>query len=305
MFLFKLYNNVSGGITCNIDGMMYQADKSHPVYNRLLKALKEDDSNLFTGAYDLAQYVSKDSVGNSTGLVVEGDNITYNGKEINSVIKRYIIAMREDGFNIDYLLKFLDNLMKNPSWNCINSLFEFLQNRNMPISEDGSIMAYKTVKKHRGPSFVDPLGKTVNEGDLVDCHSGKYRNNIGDTVWMERNEVDDDRNKSCSYGFHIGALEYSFWGDVKLIVKFNPLDVVSVPASSNEMKIRVCKYEIVGEYKAPLGDSLYGKEIVAEKEYAWYEDSSEYEEEDYDDEEDEDFEEEDPGCGDPNCKWCT
>lgn len=68
---------------------------------------------------------------------------------------------------------------------------------------------------------------------------------------MNRGKVDDDRRKTCSYGFHVGR--YNYAKDFRpndghlMIVKVNPKDVVAVPLDHNDEKCRVCKYEVVGE----------------------------------------------------------
>ena len=65
----------------------------------------------------------------------------------------------------------------------------------------------------------------------------------------------------CSSGLHVGSLSYSGpggWynsGDDKIvIVKVNPADAVSVPSDHGASKLRVCKYEVIGEYEKDLDD---------------------------------------------------
>ena len=66
---------------------------------------------------------------------------------------------------------------------------------------------------------------------------------------MERNQVDDDQNQTCSTGLHFCSQEYlnHFGGARTVIVKINPRDVVSIPNDYNNSKGRACRYEVIGE----------------------------------------------------------
>jgi hypothetical protein len=68
---------------------------------------------------------------------------------------------------------------------------------------------------------------------------------------MVRAEVDDDRTRTCSYGFHASAYEYAknfmtFEGKM-VAVKINPADVVSIPADYGNQKLRCCDYTVMFE----------------------------------------------------------
>lgn len=300
MFQAKLYNSVSGSITCLIEGQVYTIDRQHPNYSVLLKSFKENDTETFLNHHKIEKFVATTSTGVATGIKVDGDKITYKGVELHSVLVDYIFAMRDDGFDIDYLIKFLDNLMANPSKTSVDQSFEFLKHRNMPIDEDGCFLAYKTVVKAKNSS-VDPLGKQIHAGDYVDKYSQVYRNNHGDEVSMPRNMVDDNSANTCSRGFHVGALAYSGPGgsynspsDSVIIVKVNPADVVSVPSDHSAQKLRVCKYTVVGDYEGPMNNSCVGE--------ATKYDFSAYDEDyDLDDDEDEDDDNYCESCGGDCC----
>jgi hypothetical protein len=69
---------------------------------------------------------------------------------------------------------------------------------------------------------------------------------------MERHEVDDNKDRTCSSGLHFCSKDYlnSFGGERVVIVKINPRDVVSIPSDYNDTKGRACRYEVVGEIDA-------------------------------------------------------
>ncbi|ANJ20782.1 RIIB lysis inhibitor [Roseobacter phage RD-1410W1-01] len=114
-------------------------------------------------------------------------------------------------------------------------LMDFIETAELPLTNDGMIVAYKRVR--RGP---DP-------GTFVDCHSQKIVQRLGSSVWMDVDGVDPSRNKSCSHGLHVANLGYmrSFGGDSTLIVLVDPADFIAVPHGETT-KARVCRYLVVG-----------------------------------------------------------
>ena len=141
---------------------------------------------------------------------------------------------------------FLKNIMENPSYQSQLELYDFLEHKHLPITEDGCFLAYKAVRK-----------------DFMDKYSGTFNNQIGGIVKMTRAKVDDDRQMGCAAGLHVGALDYvtSYGsleaGDRIIIVKINPRDAVSVPTDSSHQKLRTCQYEVVGQYEGELLKPLF------------------------------------------------
>jgi hypothetical protein len=69
---------------------------------------------------------------------------------------------------------------------------------------------------------------------------------------MDRDDVDPDRNRTCSAGLHCCSQEYlpEFGcgaGNKIVEVRVDPKDVVAVPTDYNNTKMRVCKYEVLRE----------------------------------------------------------
>jgi hypothetical protein len=114
-------------------------------------------------------------------------------------------------------------------------LMKFIKHSEMPLTNDGRIIAYKRVKK----------GAT--EGTYLDCHSGTIPQRVGSRVSMAVDLVNPDRHQSCSVGLHVANLGYmkSFAGDLTLIVLVNPEDFIAVP-HNEYTKARVCSYDIIG-----------------------------------------------------------
>ena len=97
--------------------------------------------------------------------------------------------------------------------------------------------------------------------DFKDIHSRTFDNSPGQILSMPRRDVDDNRERTCSYGFHAAAYSYArnFMGGGRLIaVKINPADVVSVPSDYNNQKLRTCRYEVMFEVEN-ADDTLTGR----------------------------------------------
>jgi hypothetical protein len=170
-------------------------------------------------------------------------------------------------------VNFWKNLLNNPSKTSIDELIDFLEYKELPITSDGCFLAYKGLRD----DYFSVHGNTstkVLQG-TVDA-SGHIFNGIGEVIEVRRNQVCDNRDHHCSYGLHVGSLNYAqgFAGKL-VVVKVNPADVVSVPNDCNCQKCRVCKYEVVADFKAEIkssvtdedGDGLAPDAMVERKEF--------------------------------------
>ncbi|MDC7249131.1 MAG: hypothetical protein PQJ49_04345 [Sphaerochaetaceae bacterium] len=137
------------------------------------------------------------------------------------------------------LLRFWKKLAQNPSKDSRDDLYTFMQKNNIPITETGDIVTEKGVSQRKG-SFV---------GDLVDDRTGSIDNSVGSYVSMPREEVNANRNQTCSAGLHVAAPDFvrNNWSSQVIIECIvNPKDVVSVPTDYNATKMRVCAYFVAG-----------------------------------------------------------
>jgi hypothetical protein len=203
--------------------------------------------------------------------------LRYEDEEIHNTLTDRIMSMMRDGFAFEPMIKFLANVLENHSNRAVQELYTFLENKNLPITEDGCFLAYKAVTS-----------------DYKDKWTNKIDNSVGETVSMQRRKVNDDCGMGCSDGLHCGALEYvegyrsEHNGDRVVIVKVNPKDVVSVPTDSGCQKVRTCEYQVIADYEGPLESLVHkgedGKEWTQD-EFAHFmsglmgsEDGEEYEE---------------------------
>lgn len=113
----------------------------------------------------------------------------------------------------------------------------FLKGMDLPFANDGTILAYKSLRK------------TGEEGVFIDNHSGKLKQGLGTKVEMDVEAVDDNRRTLCSNGLHVARRGYlggygTGSGHVICLIKIAPEDVISVPMGE-QSKMRVRAYHIV------------------------------------------------------------
>ena len=212
----------------------------HPNFKQACNAVLEEDWDNVKRLMDIPAAINVHSEGNIKFL---HGNLYYKDEMIHNVVSTRILDLvRIDG-NFKPLMRFLDRLMSNPSRRSVNELYTFLKHKNMPFTPDGKFLAYKSVRR-----------------DWTDHHTGKFSNEVGDTNSMVRNNVCDDAEIGCSYGFHAGSLEYaqSFGGDQAhvVVVEIDPADVVSVPKDCDCQKLRTASYKVVGVYSRALEEPV-------------------------------------------------
>lgn len=230
-------------VTVVIGSKPHVVSKSHPMYQRVVDAIKSNDWETVDSIIDPKKVVLEYGNGN---IAIEGDRLFWKGEELHSSLSVRMIRMLQDGFDIKPMVAFMENLMLNPSKRAVTELYGFLEKNNLPITPDGSFLAYKRIRQ-----------------DYKDVYSGTMDNSVGQVVEMERNRVDDDQNRTCSTGLHFCSRDYlnHFGGERIVIVKINPRDVVSIPNDYNDSKGRACRYEVVDEIDKEKADEAFAKSV--------------------------------------------
>ena len=241
---------VDGNLTVVLKSKSYQVLPDHTNYKMIVEALPTATEDELLELVDIEKAVATFSDGQVT---IVNSKVMFEGEEVHGSISKRIQEFMSKGLPFQPLVKFLDNLMQNPSMQSQQELYDFLEHENLPITEDGCFLAYKAVNS-----------------DFKDKYRGTFDNQVGQVCEMRRAKVDDNRGRGCSAGLHAGALNYVAEygsvdaGDNIVIVKINPEDVVSVPSDCNCEKLRTCKYEVVGLYQGELPKPLYKAEFEAD-----------------------------------------
>jgi hypothetical protein len=219
-----------------VDSLGYhKLQKDHPAYSAVEKLVMDKKTTakalqalIQKKVDDLAEYTEKK-------ITKKNGRYLYKGKELHNTLVTRIKDTKQAGYRFDYLELFIENLFQNPSMTSRESLYDFLEHKDMPITDDGCFLAYKAVRKN-----------------YTDKYTGSFDNTPGAVIECDRGDVDDDRSRHCSYGFHVGSIDYvrsyaSSYNDRIVVCKVNPKDVVAVPTDNKCQKCRVCRYEVVGE----------------------------------------------------------
>lgn len=234
-------------------------------YDKIIEHIKNKEYEEARILCSIKETIINETKDNGNVCILNG-NVYYKGEVVHNTLTTRMIDMFNDGFDIKHMLLFLDNLMQNPSRTSVQELYMFLEAGSMPITSDGHFLAYKRVKENYN-----------------DIYTNKISNHIGAEIEMPRNKVDEDRNRTCSYGFHFCSRDYLHHygtsnGNKTVIVKINPKDVVAIPADYKNTKGRCCKYAVVGELEHGNEerlegtfnseyDPIYDEDIMSEQEY--------------------------------------
>ncbi len=179
---------------------------------------------------------SDDHATDETIVAVIGDTIIPNIEMIKPYIAHALNTNSTIG--VENFLKRVASVIGKRS-HSIQDLMRFMQRGDLPIADDGCIIAYKKLYKKTSDALGD---------HYVDAHTQKVTQKIGSYVCVDEKLVDPNRNNECSNGLHIGQRGYmgAFNGDRIVLVKLAPEDVITVP-ERDASKIRAMGYHILGE----------------------------------------------------------
>ncbi|UYD57544.1 hypothetical protein OFDDKENP_00168 [Aeromonas phage B614] len=218
-------------LSVTIGSETYNASGDHPQFMEIIGLLREEKYDeameMLNIKRGLERYISGD-------LVVEGGTLKYKDLIIDSGLTRRIVEKMQNGEPFEPLVAFFENLMANPSRRAVYQLYDFLEHNDIEITDDGYFIAWKRVNT-----------------DFTDKYTGKFDNSPGTIVAVNRFQVDEDPNVTCSHGLHVAAKSYIphyGGGSGKIIAcKVNPADVVAIPTDYNNAKMRCAGYEVLYE----------------------------------------------------------
>jgi enamine deaminase RidA (YjgF/YER057c/UK114 family) len=296
-----VWNKNSNSVTVFVNGEVHTVPRDASNFGAVLDAIKMDDVDAVQSALDVMENIKtavEAVVGD--GVTITDDSVYVNGKKLHNVLSERILDFARDGLPVTPLVNFLKNLYKNPMLSLvknpevlsllgltvasagdltdkfIDDFYSFLSHRNLPLTEDGCFLAYKTVDSE----YWSKASGSMKLVRGVSNDSGRVYNAPGEVIECKREDVDPNRFAECSYGLHVGCLEYSGPGgwynnssDKVVIVKVNPADVVAVPPDHNRTKMRTCAYEVLQDYVSPLKKAAYAavnEDVYQEEEEDWF-----------------------------------
>lgn len=251
-----------------LDNKQVRIEKTDTRYPKIIKFFEQPESEQedYVRGFLKPESVKLESIHGKDGFEVVGTSVFYKGDELPVALSNKIRSIVREGLPVTHFEKFWENLSENPSATSVSELLEFLEYKELPITEDGYFIAYKGVNADFYSIHGNAKTKVI-KGEVDD--RGRIFNGVGEEIVVTRRDVDDKRENHCSYGLHVGSLNYasSFGsGGNLLVVKVNPKDVVSVPSDYNCQKCRVSAYKVVslydGEIEAPVVDEDGGDTVV-------------------------------------------
>ena len=194
---------------------------------------------------EIPSLLDTDTVLSKFGLTLVNGILNLNGEALPETLSDRVLRLIEENLPIDILVKFWTNLKSNPSFNSRKMLYKFLEHNGHPLTEDGCFIAY------RG----------VNE-DFKDVHTNTFDNSPNSVCKIDRTQVDDNPNNTCSHGLHVASFDYAKdFGQRLVEVKVNPKDVVCVPVDYNGTKMRVCEFQVLAECDAIRTEAVYNNDV--------------------------------------------
>lgn len=223
------------GATVVIGSEVHTLAKDHPNFEAIQVAYAENRVEDLEALISVRKTLEAFAAG--TNIRIEHGKLFYGDREIRTGLARRIINLMQEGKDnfAKPLVAFMENVMLNPSYRAVEGLYEWLERSNLPITPDGCFIAWKIVNSN-----------------FTDIRTGKFDNSPGKVVEIARNQVDEDPNKTCSYGLHFCSNEYlPHYGNTSnrkiVMVKVNPKDVGAFPHDYNISKGRCSRYEVLQE----------------------------------------------------------
>lgn len=218
----------SNSVTVVVKGKPYTVTAGTPQFAEITNRIKAKDYAGIEALFDMGTALKEYVRGK---IAINGDTVSYNGRVLGNPVVNRIKEFMRQGLDYRPLVAFLENLMQNPSKTAVDELYLFLESGQMPLTEDGCFLAFRKVRD-----------------DYKDFYTGTFDNSVGKTLEMPRNEVNEDRHTTCSYGFHFCSQAYlpRYHGGEgrSVIVKINPADVVTIPSDYGNSKGRCFRYTV-------------------------------------------------------------
>ncbi|QOI66485.1 hypothetical protein [Erwinia phage FBB1] len=227
-----VWNASSKFISITLGREVYNADSDHPGFKQALQLLIDGKVMEALDIINVEKAITRFVDGD---VRIEDGQLFFKDIELKTGLTNRIVSLMNEGKDFKFLLPFLHNLMENPSRKAVYRLFDFLEANDIKITEDGHFIAWKKV----GPKYLD-------------IYTGTMDNSPGKEVRVDRNQVDEDDERTCSHGLHVCSKSYlgsygSCSNNKVVSVKVHPKDVVSIPTDYNNAKMRTAGYVVLAD----------------------------------------------------------
>ena len=234
-----------------LDFVPFTVPMTHPNWDAIVEALNNVDTTEddLRPLLDVASTVANYLMGE--GVEYRDRALYFDGRAIDSGLTRRILQHKQAGQDglAAPLVEFLKKVLENPSRRAVQGLYDWVAASGLPINPEGDVLAYKIVNH-----------------DFTDCYTNKFDNSPGKRVEVRRNEVDEDPDRTCSYGLHVCSAkylpEYGPADKAVVIVKIHPKDFVAIPKDYSCAKARVAGYDVLAQVPADTAATFFPNPYV-------------------------------------------
>lgn len=256
--------------------------QDHPNFAKVKSLILKGQPEKALEAFDLTLKLKRHSSGQ---FFIGEDGIIYmddkNPVPMPPALSKRVLQFAEANLDFQPLVNFWNNIQANPNPESVKDLYGFLEHNGIAVTEDGCFCAYKGVNADYTSTVPGVWEFGGVTGNWTKNEDMSYLNTPGDYVSMPREKVDSNREVTCSSGLHVAAFKYaSGFGAARLVlVKVNPMDVVSVPVDYNQEKMRTCAYEVLEdvteELKTPMYEAAEASDVNDEEDLDWNDEAGE------------------------------
>ena len=243
----------NAGIVLFLDNKPVKLEKGSSQYAKIIEAFDLPENQQEAAIRKALEKTAERAEKN--GFKISPEEVSYKGETLPKALAEKVRSIHREGLPLNLFEKFWQNIQDNPSSSSVRELYDFLAYKELPITDDGCFLAYKGLESDFWSISGNKDTKVV-KGEVD--NRGRILNSVGAEIEVKRRDVDDNRDNHCSFGLHVGSLDYArgFARGSVVVVKVNPKDVVSVPTDYNCQKCRVSAYKVVSvfeqEIKAPV-----------------------------------------------------
>lgn len=242
-------------ITVLRNGELLVANNEHPYFEEIVRKARAGDESVYD-LFEIGKAAAQRFERLGERVFYRNGVLYFDGEPVNSALSKEIVRFVEANVE-DWrpLVCFFEKVATNPNEHSREQMFRWLDKHDFALAPDGDIIAYKGVYRNDKHGYISSNSgtATVNGEEIT----GRIPNPVGAIIEMPRSEVHHDPSTGCSTGLHAGNWRYArAFASVVLKVKINPRDVVSIPTDSNDEKMRVCRYVVLGEVDSPVQSAV-------------------------------------------------
>lgn len=243
-------------ISVTLNKKPYNFDRTHANAEEIIAILKSPVPDLVKLEHLLDHKVYIAAL--TAGQVDIGEaGLRVSGVELNNYVSQRIMEHFKTGVDVSPMLAFVDRVVTHPLPDIAEDIYKWCEVGDMPFTAEGKVIAFKKVRMDYCSYHASPDGSHL-------LHP------IGGRVDMPKEQVNKNRNTTCSTGLHFCSFSYlnkyqgANTGRI-LIVAIDPHDIMAIPTDYNQTKGRASGYEIIGELPLDEAQQFFSGKLVVEK----------------------------------------